>query len=113
MDIDIHILHRLVECSGDDLKLMFTAEFHEVDGITGHADRQLRIFLRMLHGILKHLAVKDIDIQMMRALGEIAVHHCHEILDSLLRGRAERLRNDGERVADTVLGIIVIKLGNR
>ena len=112
MDSDIHILHRLVECSCDDLKLMFTAEFHEVDGITGHADRQLRIFLRMFHGILKHLAVKDIDIQMMRALGEIAVHHCHEILDSLLRGRAERLRNDGERVADTVLGIIVIKLGN-
>lgn len=52
-----------MECSCDDLKLMFTAEFHEVDGITGHADRQLRISLRMFHGILKHLAVKDIDIR--------------------------------------------------
>lgn len=55
-----------MERAADDLQLMLTAELREVHGIAGHADCQLRILLRVLHGILEHLAVKDIHVQVVR-----------------------------------------------
>ena len=82
---------------------MFAAQLHEVYGITGNTDGELRIFFRMFHGIVKHFTVQYVHVQVVSAFGEIAIHHCHQIFYAILFSSSQRFRNDGEGVADTVL----------
>ena len=82
---------------------MLTAQFHEIHGIAAHPYGELRIFFWMFHGVKQHFAVKDIDIQMMRALGEVSVHHGHQIFHPLGVRGTERFRNYAERIGYAVL----------
>ena len=68
-------LQRLVDGAAQNVELLFAGEFHEVDGVARDADCELRVFFGMCHCVNEEFAVKDVDIQMMSAVGrEIAVH---------------------------------------
>lgn len=51
-----------MECSADDVCLLFRRKFNEVNCIAGHTDRKLRIILRMLLRIKQRIPVQNIDI---------------------------------------------------
>ena len=108
------ILQVIVARSGDDIQLLLTRQIDELHGITRYADRKVRIFFlfRMLHGVLQLLHAEDVDIQMMRALIEIAVHGADQIVDTLCLIMAQRARVDRLRVGDAIQRIFIRQLGN-
>ena len=77
---------------------MLAAESDEVHSVTGNADCELWILLRVLHCILKHLSVENVHIEVVCTLCEVTVHHCDEVVDLVLLSWTERLRKVGERV---------------
>ena len=92
---------------------MLAAQLHEVHGIAGNADGQVRVLLRMLVGCHQRLAVENVDVQMMRVLREITAHDGDEVIDLLVLGLAECARRDGERVGDTIAAVGVAQLCHR
>jgi hypothetical protein len=62
-----------VECTGDNVCLLFGSKLDEVYCIAGYADGKLRIVLRMCLRIKKSLSVKYVNIKVMTALGYITV----------------------------------------
>ena len=68
---------------------MLTAESDEVYSITRYTDCKLRILLRVLHCILKHLLVQYVHIMVMCTLCEVSVHHGDEVVDLILVCRTE------------------------
>ena len=101
-----------MEGTGDYFELVFAAELDEVDGIAGDADGQLRIVFRVFHRVKEHLAVEDVDVEMVSALGEVSVHHANEVFNAFLVGGAEALGDDGEGIGDAVLAVAIAQLGN-
>ncbi len=73
------VLHGTVEGPVNDIKLLLPGQFIKINGITGYADRKLRIFLRMLHRINQMLPVEYVNVQMMSAACRIAVKQGDEI----------------------------------
>ena len=57
-----------MEGSGNNIRLLFRCKLDKVYGISGYADGQLGIILRMLLRIEKRIPVEYIDIQMMSSL---------------------------------------------
>ena len=68
---------------------MLAAQLHEVHGIAGNADGELRILFRMFHGIFQHFAVQYVYVQMVGTFGEVAVHHGYQVLYTFFRCRAQ------------------------
>src|SRR5262245_4122780 len=46
-----------VEGAVDHVHLLLAREAHEVHRVAGHADGEVRVLLRMVHGVEQHLAV--------------------------------------------------------
>ena len=44
-------------------------ELDEVNRIATDADGELRVFLRVLHGIDEQFAVEDVDVEVVSAVG--------------------------------------------
>ena len=82
---------------------MLAAQFYEVNCISRHTDSKLRIFLGMFHCIEQHFAVEHIHIQVVRTLCKLTVHHCHKILHASLVVHTQRLWNNRECVAYSIL----------
>ena len=76
-----------MEATADNFQLVFAAQLHEVYGITGNADGELRIFFRMLNGIFQHFTVQYVHIEVVRAFGEVTVHHGNQVVDTLFVSR--------------------------
>ena len=94
----------------DNVKLLLARELDEVHRITRDADGELRILFRMLHGVFQRFTGKDVDVDVMATIAEVAVKHADQIVDPLVLGLAQRLGNDGEGVGDTVLRMFVGQL---
>ena len=62
-----------MEATADNFQLVFAAQLHEVYGIAGNADSQLRIVFRMLHGIVQHITVQYVYVQVVGTFGEVTV----------------------------------------
>ena len=101
-----------MERSRNNFLLLFLGQAVEVDGITGNTDGQIRILFGMLGGIDEHIAVEDVDVDVLCALTEVAVDDLAEIAVSRFVVVTECLRNDAERVGDTVLADVVRQLCN-
>ena len=67
----------------------------------------------MLHGVNELLFAEYIDIQMARALIEIAVHHGYQVLLLFLLAVSESTRVDGLGIGDTVQRILIGQLRHR
>ena len=92
---------------------MLTAELDEVHGVTRDTDGQLGIVLRMHHRIFEHLTIKDVHIEVVCTLGEVAVHHRDEVLILLALIRAQRVRDNAKGITDTIGSIGVVELSYR
>ena len=59
----------------DHVELLLAREVDELHRIARDADREVRVFglFRMLHRIDQLVGAEDIDVQMVRALGEVIV----------------------------------------
>ena len=64
---------RFVESPADDVELLFARQFDEVDRVARHANRQLRILLRMIHGVLQRLASEHVDVDVLAAFAEVTI----------------------------------------
>ena len=62
-----------MESTGNDVSLLLGSELDEVNGISGHADGQLRIVLGMLLSVQEHISVQHVYVEVMAALCSIAV----------------------------------------
>lgn len=72
---------RLVEGSADDVILLLGCQLDEVYGIAGNADGQLGVIFGMFLSIQQGVTVQNVDIEVMAALGSIAVQKIYEIVD--------------------------------
>src|SRR4051812_23690856 len=85
-----------MEGAVDDIELLLTRELDEVHRVAGHPDGELRVQLRVVHGMQQGLAVEDVDVDVVAALGEVAVQHAHQIRLPLAPGRPQRTWHDRE-----------------
>ena len=70
----------MVDGTRNDIQLLFTRQLHKVHGIAGHADGQLRIFLRMFHRIHQQILVEHIDVEMLATVrSEITIQQADQI----------------------------------
>ena len=51
-----------VECSGDDVFLLWASKLYKVDGIAGYSNCELWVFFWMFHCVQENFALEDIDI---------------------------------------------------
>ena len=99
-----------VERPVDDVELLLAGELDEVDGVAGHADRQLRVQLGMLHRVQQQVALQDVDVDVVPFLLEVAVEQVDEVARAFLRLAPERVRHDGEGEGDAVFARVVRQL---
>ena len=59
--------------SVEDVKLLLASQLDEVDGVAGDANGEVRVVLRVLHRILKGVAVQDVDVGVVQALDAAVV----------------------------------------
>ena len=67
----------------------------------------------MLHGVQQLLLAKDVHVQVVCALIEVAVQHLHQILHALALAVTQCLGVDGLGVGDAVQCPVVGQLGHR
>ena len=65
----------------------------------------------MLHRVDELLGAEHVDVQMMRALHEVAVHHLHEVLGALLVAVPQRAGVDRLRIGNAVQRPVIRQLG--
>src|SRR3954464_3060555 len=68
-----------VESAIDDIHLLLARQPHEVDRVAGNADGELRVFLRVVHGVEQHLAVENVDVGMIPCAAEKSVEQTDEV----------------------------------
>src|SRR5580765_5012257 len=49
----------------DHVHLLLARQPHEIHRVAGDADRQARIFLRMIHRVEQHVPVQDVDVHVI------------------------------------------------
>ena len=106
-------LYGLVAGSGDDIHLLLPGEVDEFHRVAGDSDGKVGVLLllRVLHGVDELLHAEHIDIQMVRALAEVAVQDEDEIADPLLLCVAQGIRVDGLGVGNAVQRPLIGKFG--
>ena len=102
-----------VESAADHVSLLFGCQTNEVHSIARHANRELRVLVRILHRILERLLLDHVQVHMEAAAVEVGVEGLDGLVDQLAFGQMRLLRRDGDRVADAVLRILVRKLCDR
>lgn len=101
-----------MEGAGNNLELVFAAEFYEVDGVAGNSYGELRVVFGVFHCVEEHLAIENVYVEMVGAFGEVAVHHADEVFNAFFVRRTEALRDNAEGVRDAVLTVAIAQFGN-
>src|SRR3954470_9994745 len=81
-----------VEGPGDDVHLLVAREPHEVHGVAGHANREVRVFLRMVHRVEQRVAIEHVDVDVEAGCAEERVEHPGEVA---IRSSGTRPRPSG------------------
>lgn len=68
----------------NNIELLFAREFSEIHGVARNADRQLWVFLWVIHGIEQDVFLENVDIEVMSIVCEIAVEQVHQVVLLLL-----------------------------
>gem|GEM_PF-6288936 len=105
-------LHSLVAGAGNDIELLLARQVDELHGIAGDADGEVRVLglFGVLHRVDELLCTEDIDVEMVSALSEVAVHHVDEIVRAFVKRVAERIGADRLGVGNAVKRILVGEL---
>src|SRR5690606_12979925 len=75
-----------VEGPRDDVKLLLTGEPHEVHRVAGDPDGELRVLLRVLHGLVEGVAVEDVDVHVEALGAHVGVEEADEVAHLLVLG---------------------------
>ena len=96
--------------TGDDVHLLLTGQVDELDRVAGDTDGEVCVLflLGMLHGVDQLLLAKDVDVQVVGTLIEVAVHDLHQILDALALAVTQCIGVDGLGVGDAVQSLYII-----
>src|SRR4051794_8944666 len=101
-----------VERPVDNVHLLLAGQTHEVHSVARNTDRQVRIVLRMVYCVEKHVAIQDIHIHVKPGRAEESIQHAGQIRNSIGRNTAEALWNQGGGEGDTILRVTVRYLRN-
>ena len=73
--------------AGNHIELLLARQVDELHGISGDADGEVRVlgFFGVLHRVDELLCTEDIDVEMVSALSEVAVHHVDEIVRAFVK----------------------------
>src|SRR6185437_12019341 len=97
----------------DYIHLLLTSETNEVHGISRDADRQVRVFFRMIHAIQKGVAIQDIHVHVVTRNAEESVKHASQICNPVLRNSSEPLGNQRGSKRDAIGGVTERNFCNR
>src|SRR5690554_865874 len=106
------LLEYLVECSMNDIELLFSGELDEVHCVATHSDGELWIEFRMLHCIQEYLPIQDVHIDMVSSFVKVSIEKTHQILRLLRSALSQCTRYDTERIGDPILCFIVGNCSN-
>ena len=112
-DFGMHRLQAAVAGTCNHFVLMLLAQVDEANGITRHADREVRIVFRMSLCVTEQVHVEHVHIQVVSTLSEVTVHHAGEVGDLHFLILTECGRVNGEGIGDTVTAGIVVELSHR
>src|SRR5262249_18800936 len=72
-----------VEGTIDHIHLLLAGQPNEIHRISRHADRQARIFLRMVHRVHQRVTVQNVDVHVIAGDPEEAIEDCGEVCDPI------------------------------
>mmetsp|Transcript_16804 Transcript_16804/g.46970 ORF Transcript_16804/g.46970 Transcript_16804/m.46970 type:complete len:218 (+) Transcript_16804:251-904(+) len=102
-----------MERAVEHLLLLLLCQLDEMDGIARHPDGQVRIVVGVLHGIEEHVAVEDINVDVMPTIEEVAIYNVGEVgVALLITALAQEGGHQGERVGNAVQAVSVRDLGH-
>src|SRR5262249_23773670 len=102
-----------VEGSADHIPLLFRGQSDEVNRITGHANGELRVLVRVLHRVFECVLIDDVQVHVEPTVIEIDVESLCGGIDQFTIGQVRLLRRNGHGVTDAVLRVLVGKLRDR
>jgi len=89
-----------VERSIDYVELLFFGELDEVHGVSGDPNRELRIFFRMFHRVLQHLAIQHVNVNVEATARKISVEYSGSTRDAIrLAAQRTGYYRQGERAS--------------
>ena len=95
-----------MKCPVNYVHLLFAGQLDEIYRVARHAYGQLGVKLRVLHGVEELLAVKDIHVDMVPALGEITVQQADEVLYTLFARFTQCFWDNAEGVGNAVFAVV-------
>src|SRR5215203_4296332 len=95
-----------------DIQLLFTRKSDKVDRISGNANSQVRIVLRMLHRVDKHLAIQHVYVHVKTSGSEKRVEHAAKIGYPIFANSSEALRHQRNRQRNPIRSFAVRNLRN-
>ena len=84
----------------DNVELLLLGQVDELDRVAGNTDGEVGVLLLLgvLHGVQQLLGAKDVDVQVVGPLSEIAGEDGNQVVHPLLFGFSQSLGRDGEGV---------------
>ena len=73
--------------------LLFAAEPNEIHGVSRDVYCELRVFLRMIHRIQQHFAIKHIHVYTEAGHSEESVKNVSQVCDSVRHYSSQALRD--------------------
>src|SRR5690242_16585464 len=97
----------------DHIRLLLARETHEVDGVTGDPDGEVRVLLRLIHGIHQRLAIQYVHVHVVSGHAIVRVEHGGEVSHTFLGYATEPGRHQRDGEGDAVLRIAIRNLCDR
>ncbi|MNE90690.1 hypothetical protein D3C80_1882320 [compost metagenome] len=101
-----------MESTVNNIKLLLTSQFNEVNRIAGYTNCKLWIVFWVFHSIHQLFAVKYVHVQVMCLAAEVSIHHRYKVGFAGFAVFTKRLRHDGECIRDTVQAVLVWQFCN-
>src|ERR1051325_5828954 len=82
-----------VKSSADHVHLLFACEPHEIHGITRDSNRQIWVFVRVVHRVDEHVAVQHVNVHVKTSDAEEGIQHAAKIVNPIGGNSAEAFGN--------------------
>ena len=86
-----------VERPADHILLLLRCQPDEVDRIAGHADRELRVLVRVFHGVFERILVDHVQVHVEPAMIEVDVESLRGRIDEFALRQVRLLRRRPRR----------------
>src|SRR5688572_26584544 len=93
-----------------DVHLLFSSKANEINGVTGNANRERWVVVRMLHGVEQHFAVQNVYVSVIAVRPKERVKNTNQVRDLFFRRPPKSIGHQRGCEGDAVGGVAIRNL---